>query len=79
MDTVDFPPQQVSFPITTPEMYLQQAAVNIIDILQAPPQNIFTLKYGSETTNTFIDITKILKRAAPPTIPHDNIPLNNTT
>ena len=72
-------PQQVHFPITTPEKYLQQAAANIIDILQAPPQNIPTLKYGSETTNAFIDITKILKRAAPPAIPHDNIPHNNIT
>ena len=47
--------------------------------MQAPSQHIPTLIYCSETTSKFINIANILKRAAPPTIPHNNIPLDNTT
>ena len=67
-DTVEFFPQQVPFPNTTPEIYLQQAAADMLSILSEPKSNIPSLKYGDKYNNAFIDIAKMLKKDNSPFI-----------
>ena len=60
---------QSNFPSTTRshcvsiDDYLRQAAKDIVNILNAPEQNIPSLTYGSPTTNAYIHLAHILKQA----------------
>ena len=78
-DTVEFFPQQIPFPNTTPETYLQQTAADMLSILSEPKSNIPSLKYGNKYTNAFIDIAKMLKNITPPSFPKNNLPKENDT
>ena len=62
-DTVEFFPSTTPFPQVSTDDYLRQAATDILNILQAPKQTIPTLTYGSPTTNAYIHLAQILKRA----------------
>ena len=68
-DTVSFFPKLVPFSQVTPDLYLRQAAADIVDILKSPQQKIHKLTYGHETTNAFIHVAQMLKRAIPPAKP----------
>ena len=68
-DTVYFPPTTTPFPCVSTDDYLRQAATALVDILRAPKNNIPSLTYGSPTTNAYIHIAQILKRAATPPTP----------
>ena len=68
-DTVEFSPKTTPFPRVLTDDYLWQAATDLVDILRSPKKNIPSLTYGSPTTNAYIHIAQILKRAATPTTP----------
>ena len=63
VDTVEFFPVTTPFPKVATEDYLRQAAKDILDILQEPQKIIPSLQYGSPTTNAYIQLAQILKRA----------------
>ena len=69
MLTLSVFPQQIPSPQVTPDIYLRQAAADIVDILKSTQQNIPKLTYGNETKNAFIHVAQILKRAIPPAKP----------
>ena len=62
-DTVQFFPAATPFPQVTTDDYLRQAAADILAILQEPQKSIPSLEYGSATTNAYIQLAQILKRA----------------
>jgi len=74
--TVDWFPQTIAFPKVTADEYLRQTATDMLTLLQNgnAPNPIPSLTYGSRTTNAYIEIARILKRAAalptPAPIPH---------
>ena len=68
-DTVKFPPTTTPFtPVSTYD-YLRQAATDLVYILCDPKNNITSLTYGSPTTNAYIHLFQILKRATTPPTP----------
>ena len=69
-DTVDFFPENVSFPTVTSEQYLHEATTDILIILQSPEKSIPSLTYGSPITNTYIQVAQILKRATSQPVSH---------
>ena len=68
-DTVEVFPTTTPFTRVSTDDYLRQAAIDLVDILRAPKNNIPSLTYGSPTTNAYIHIAQILKRAATPPTP----------
>ena len=68
-DRVEFFPTTTPFPRVSTYHYLRQAATDLVDILRAPKNNIPSLTYVSPTTNEYIHIAQILKRAAIPPTP----------
>lgn len=65
-DTVEFFPQQIPFPTTTPDTYLRQTAADLLSILTSKKLPILDLTYGDNCNNAFIEIAQLLKRALPP-------------
>ena len=61
------------FPHVSTDDYLRQAATCLVDILRAPKNNIPSLTCGSPTTNAYIHISQIFKRAATPTTPVSSV------
>jgi hypothetical protein len=72
--TVDwFPHGDVPFPKVTTDEYLRQTATDMLTLLEDKTTNpIPTLTYGSDITNAYIEIARILKRA---TAPPEPVPL----
>ena len=62
-DTVEFIPHNISFPSVTPDNYLHQVAEDILHALQKTKNKISTLTFGNPTTNEFVHLSQILKRA----------------
>ena len=79
-DTVKFFLQQILFSTVIPATYLQQLAVDIIDILRYKSHNILALIYGNKTNKAFIEIEKYLKQVIPPSFSKENsTPSTNNT
>ena len=66
VDTVEFIPHKILIPVSTPDTYLHQAAIDILAILQKPTSPTPGLTYGSPTSNAFIQISQIIRRATAP-------------
>ena len=66
VDTLQFFPKSIPFPQATTEDYLQQAAADIVTLLQKPPTSLPYLAYGDKTKNALIQIATLLGRATPP-------------
>jgi hypothetical protein len=67
-----------TLPQVTNTEYLRQTADDMLALLQpAPRSSIPKLHYGSDTTNAFIQVAQILKRATapPPPAPVPRVPL----
>ena len=62
-DTVECFPTTTPFPQVTTDDYLCQAATDILVILQEAQKSTPSLEYGSPTTNAYIQLAQILKRA----------------
>ena len=60
------PPQQIPFPVITPDIYLRQTAADLLSILTSKKSPIHDLMYGDTCTNAFIEISQILQRDVPP-------------
>jgi hypothetical protein len=72
--TVDWFPHSVPFPKVSTDDYLRQTATDMLTLLQGKDSHpIPSLTYGSDTTNAYIQIAKILKRAT--TVPPPAAPL----
>ncbi len=72
VDTVTFIPHNIPFPETSTEDHLNQAASDILAILQNPPSSLPFLESGNDTTNAIEKIAQLLRRATtktPPTLP----------
>ena len=75
--TVDWFPHKVPFPKVTTDEYLRQTALDMLTLLENKVDNpVPSLTYGSDITNAYVQIAKILKRAtAPPkTAPIASVP-----
>ena len=81
VDTVEFSPTTTPFPQVTTHDYLRQAAADILAILQEPQKIILSLEYVSPTTNAYIQLAQMLKRATkqPTTIGEPRVDTTATT
>ena len=62
--TVEWFPKVIPFPKVTTDDYLQQTAEDMLVLLQhTNKQQMPTLTFGSNITNTYIHITQILRQA----------------
>jgi hypothetical protein len=68
VDTLQFFPKKIPFPSISTEVYLKQAASDILAILQKPPSSLPYLSYGDPTNNSIVQIATLLGQAvaAPP-------------
>ena len=73
VDTLTFPPSKVPIPKVNLEDFLQQAATNIVSILQDPPSTTkLGLKAGDERKNALLELSDILKQSDPlPKLPEN--------
>ena len=62
-DTVESPPTTTTFPKVTTDDHLRQAAADLLKILQESKRSIPALSHGSKTTNSYVHLEQILKRA----------------
>lgn len=76
-DTVQFFPYQIPFPTATLTTYLQQTADDMLHILQNTGNTVPSLSFGHPIVNAYVQIAKILKRAA--SIPTPSEPTTSPT
>jgi hypothetical protein len=62
-DTIHFIPSKIPIPATSTKDYLNQAAGDILAILQNPPPTLAFLDASNATTNTITKITTLLQQA----------------
>ena len=63
MDTVQVFPSTIRFPNVTTNTYLRQAATGNLTLLQDLPNIMSSLKYDNKTSNAYIQLAQIIKRA----------------
>jgi hypothetical protein len=75
-DTVSFHPHSIEFPAVSTLDYLKQASDDILHILCHPQKSFPYLEGGEQSKNAYLQIAKLLNRAAtrPTPIPTTNVP-----